>query len=377
MIPVPHTDCVPVVVFAVSRLATACMLKTRRRRVSRGTPFRPTMIATPMRGGLSMPRALALLATCIVSFAATVLWGQPVTQGRLLGMHPPRPASHIFADLPPPIHMAMLRLPSVEEMFSDGSRRALSLDEVTAIYQSGGAGGLGPRALPPIIFLINLDQRVDRLDNAVQKWVAPHIARVLRVSAKPSLGSINGASLAHLSIIFAMEEHGWPFVVVLEDDAEPRQPQWNALFPRVVSHVEDRQGDVGWVHFSPSRLDASIEKEVNGLLYSVGGMQSMVAGLYGRRMIAAAHEYLPKLVSQKVANRDDAALDYAFGRTRIGLPRPNDLCTVVESALRKCALLPLCLQVLLSASVDCRTSGSLDVVFRSRGQGDELRRRVR
>lgn len=282
---------------------------------------------------ITTPVLLQLLAF-MLSFAAVLLWRRswpeatsPPLQQPF--MYPPSPQNRVFADFPAPFTVAMLGLLSVEEMFSDGSRRTLSLADVTSIYKSGNAGGGGPS--PPIAFVINLDRRTDRLNRTIQDWAVPRRVRLLRVSARPTTGNLNGDTLTHLSLIFAMEEWGWPYIVVLEDDAIPRQPQWDDLFLRILAFVSHRRGDVAWVNFCPSFVE-NVGREVDGLLFSVEKMQTTLAGIYGRRMIPAAHALLPRLLNQPTANRDDAAVDFAFGRTRVGLPQGNDLCISVESA---------------------------------------------
>ena len=210
----------------------------------------------------------------------------------------------------------------------DGSRRTLSLSELSAHYKKEGSN-----AAPPLVFVINLDHRSDRLNETLSIWNNTGL-RIVRVSALRTRDNLNGCSLTHLSLILAMEEHGWPYVLFLEDDANVLQPQWDLLFPRVLAYVRSLQGKVGWINFGPSTLFGGLGNTVDGLLFSTWGMQAATGGIYGRFMVPAAHSYLDIIVDQPVPSRNDGAQDYAFGVSRTGLKRGEDLLVTAEHIVR-------------------------------------------
>lgn len=239
-----------------------------------------------------------------------------------------------FADLPPGLSEDMLRLSSVEEIYANGSRAVLSLEELTALYKEEIAlvESFFPTR-PPLAFVINLDHRSDRLNETLRSWSDAGV-RLLRVSARKTKSNLNGCTLTHLSLILAMEEHGWPYVCFLEDDATALRPQWDRLFPQVISYVRSLHGDVGWINFGPSTLMGDLINTVNDLLFSTWGMQAATGGIYGRRMIPAAHALLRIIMDQPVPRLHNAANDYAFGISRLGLRRYEDLLVTSEHIVR-------------------------------------------
>lgn len=153
----------------------------------------------------------------------------------------------------------------------------LSLEWVDVVGPNGTLRRCRPADLPfamlynvsrPAAFLINLDRRTDRLRESIAEWA--DLVQLIRVSAQPHARPggvyLNGCALTHLSIILAMQvskvipvqpphaccashvspeqTHGWPFVLVLEDDAE-KTPLWKSLLPGIISAVAGRGGDVG------------------------------------------------------------------------------------------------------------------------------------
>lgn len=181
-------------------------------------------------------------------------------------------------------------------------------------------------ATHPAVFVINLDRRADRLAEFAARWAGSTI-QALRVAARPhtSLGHLrlNGCSLSHVALLLAMERFGWPYILVLEDDADPT-PAWPLLLPPILEFVRARRGDVGWVNLAPSYIFGPLDPEVQGALWRVeGGFLVSQANVYGRRMVAAAHAFLdthaaPGLRGPGVVN------DYAWGRLRTGIG-PGDL----------------------------------------------------
>lgn len=225
----------------------------------------------------------------------------------------------------------MLRLSQAEELLPSGARRAMPVESLWPLmHPQSSEGG---EQLPPVVFVINLDSRQDRLNETLRHW-DHSTARLVRVAARQTIGNLNGCTLTHLSLILAIEEHGWPYVIVMEDDTDLLQSQWDRLIPGVLAHVQLAHGDVGWVNFHPASLEGEFRWVVDGLLISVGKMQTTALGLYGRRMIPAAHVLLGVLVDQPVARLGNAAVDFAFGRTRFGLPRSDDLLVTAEPIAR-------------------------------------------
>lgn len=138
----------------------------------------------------------------------------------------------------------MLRLSQAEELLPSGARRAMPVESLWPLmHPQSSEGG---EQLPPVVFVINLDSRQDRLNETLRHW-DHSTARLVRVAARQTIGNLNGCTLTHLSLILAIEEHGWPYVIVMEDDTDLLQSQWDRLIPGVLAHVQLAHGDVGWV----------------------------------------------------------------------------------------------------------------------------------
>ena len=182
-------------------------------------------------------------------------------------------------------------------------------------------------ATHPVVFVLNLDRRTDRLREFQERWAGTTI-QAYRVAARPHsrVGSLrlNGCALSHLAVILAMERYGWPYVIVLEDDADPT-PAWPALLPGILDYVAERGGEVGWINLAPTFVDGPLEPEKRGLLWRVrGGFLVSQGCIYGRVMIGAAHAFLREFA---YAGRSGPSIinDAAWGRFRVGLKGSRDL----------------------------------------------------
>jgi hypothetical protein len=281
-------------------------------------------------------------------------------------VHPKRyenvPVSEVFQAIPPIIPHNLLHVEFVDVLLPNGSSRCSPGDlPFDFIFN----------ATHPAAFLINLDERADRLRESTRQWMG--LVQLVRVSAKQhvarnGLSPLNGRTLTHLSLILAMQVcrcgswaqvvlataacdrkltsssleskqsdheslnsssssmqmHGWPYVLVLEDDAEPL-PMWHMLFRGILAAINARDGDVGLVNFAPLHLQGALAPAANMLLFRLatehGAFQAAQSVLYGRRMIRAVQT----LLSTELTNRAGSAVhvDQAFGVEHIGIGPPN------------------------------------------------------
>lgn len=72
----------------------------------------------------------------------------------------------------------------------------------------------------PHFLLINLDKRKDRLKQLTESFAGWSIP-IERVKALEMTPGHKGCSASHKKCIQIAKERGWPWVVILEDDAEP------------------------------------------------------------------------------------------------------------------------------------------------------------
>lgn len=264
----------------------------------------------------------------------------------------PRPSEPSFVRTPVPSKNASIAIRRIQTYSGVNQRlpphipaRLLVIDHVEplALGANSGKTSSAPRRNPvltanlpltrltnathPAVFVLNLNHRTDRLREFQERWAGTTI-EAYRVAARPHsrVGSLrlNGCSLSHLAVILAMERHGWPYVIVLEDDADPT-PAWAALLPGILDYVAERDGEFGWINLAPTFVDGPLEPEKRGLLWRVGGGFLVSQGcIYGRVMIGAAHAFLREFA---YAGRRGPSIinDAAWGRFRVGLKGSRDL----------------------------------------------------
>ena len=72
-------------------------------------------------------------------------------------------------------------------------------------------------------------------------------ARILRMSAKRHVGFSNGNAISHISLLFAMERYGWPYVAPWEEVRQGRSsPSLAAGGPPLVARLQDATPDFNW-----------------------------------------------------------------------------------------------------------------------------------
>jgi hypothetical protein len=119
--------------------------------------------------------------------------------------------------------------------------------------------------------------------------------------------------------------YGWPYVVILEDDAQPEKA-WSRLMPRILSTVNERHGDVGWINLAPTFLKDPLVPAPWPLLFRVQEFLATQSVIYGRRMIPAAAAFLRRKVAIELQGERAAPHDHAFGVHHVGIAPPDLLC---------------------------------------------------
>lgn len=232
-------------------------------------------------------------------------------------LYPPVPESEVFGTaLPDNIPQALVALDWVDFVLPGGELlrqnvRNLSFDMLF-------------NASRPAAFLLNLDRRTDRLREVVKLW--SDSVQLLRVSAKPHVKlkgvALNGCGLSHIALILAMQTHGWPYVLILEDDADPL-PAWHELLPRILAAINARDGDVGLVNLGPQALGGRLVPAPLPLLFRADSFLASQSVLYGRRMIPAAAAFLHEKAGRRRRGQPAAPHDLAFGVEHVGIGPPN------------------------------------------------------
>lgn len=125
-------------------------------------------------------------------------------------------------------------------------------------------------------------------------------ATIVRVPRKASVAGSDGGALSHIALILAMERFGWPFVCVLEDDAQPA-PGWYLLDRGILPLIRELYGETGFVSLGVLGLgDLPHPRLVlANMLYATRGALLTTGVIWGRRSIRPAHEYLKSLAEAR------------------------------------------------------------------------------
>lgn len=277
--------------------------------------------------------ALVLLAAIVAGqCCATAV--QPVNATQRFSSIEHRPlSSHSPASFTVPKHVReVLTLDWVEAISIENSSKLVRTRVLTSTLDVSVLAN----ETHPAVFVLNLDRRSDRLSQFVASWESKGVT-ILRVPARlhKRIGSLrlNGCALSHIALILAMERHGWPYVIMLEDDADPTAA-WSTLLPPVLDYVHAQDGEVGWINLAPTFLLHPVKPAVTGVLWHVGGFLVSQSVIYGRRMIPAAHAFI----------REHAALgrrgpakpnDQAWGRDHLGVGPPDLLVPAAVMTLQR------------------------------------------
>jgi len=170
---------------------------------------------------------------------------------------------------------------------------------------------------PPIL-VINLPTRNDRwkeIQESFQDW--PPLQKLEAVKATPGW---KGCNLSHVKALQIAKEKGWPWVLVLEDDAHPTQSSLTQFKQLLPSLWEQRHTWDVFLGGCTSITDASIRQHSPPLLNVKGHTTHFC--LYSQD----AYESLQEGIQQA-----DVPIDEYFRRT----PSVRTICTVPHLAVQR------------------------------------------